>query len=207
MTGRLIRQGPTTGGTFALTFDDGPHPDTTPALLRTLAHHDARATFFLIGSRAEEYPELVADIAEAGHAIGLHGWEHRSGWWRGPATLAGDLELAERAVGQALVPPKLFRPPFGYLGPGWWLAARRRGYRIVMWSLDAHDWQTDDSATVAERLMQGTRSGTIALLHECRPETGRGYEHTVAAVDEMLRHTTSNGLRCVTVRDWIVGDV
>ena len=188
---------------LALTFDDGPHPTITPRLLDVLARYDARATFFLLGSRALRWPELVARIAEAGHTIASHGFAHRHDWWRSATTLGEDLDQAEQVIGGLLPEPKLFRPPFGILSPTWYLAARRRGYTCVLWNVASHDWKTTDANRVARRVIGRLGPGALVAMHECRAQTGEGFEHTVEAVDQVLAFAQDGELEAVTVRELV----
>src|SRR5262249_8022340 len=126
---------------IALTFDDGPDPEVTPRILELLAAHGQRATFFVIGRRAEAEPALVRAIAEQGHAIGNHSYTHA--WltplWRterlAPVLLRGQ-EVLERVAG---VRPRWFRPPVGLFGPRVAPAARRAGLALVGWTLRSND--------------------------------------------------------------------
>ncbi len=171
---------------YALTFDDGPHPEITPRLLDVLDRNGAQATFFLLGERALEYPGLVAQIAERGHGIGSHGFRHSWNWWRTPDALARDLDRSERILAGVLREPKLCRPPYGMASPQWLSAARRHGYRTVLWSLGSGDWKYTSPGEIVRRVRRRLRPGAIVLFHECRAETGNGYRHTLEAVGQLL---------------------
>lgn len=154
-----------------LTFDDGPHPEHTPAVLDRLAAHGVSAAFFLVGSRIEAAPHLPGRIASAGHVVGNHTFTHRRfGWWErsGP--------LADVGRCQAVLPgAKWFRPPFGRLTPGLWLAARRHGLRVVNWSLDSNDWRCrseSDAAACAAEVLAAVRPGDVILFHDDHPWIG-----------------------------------
>jgi peptidoglycan-N-acetylglucosamine deacetylase len=187
-------------GRIALTFDDGPHPETTPRLLRILAEHDAHATFFLVGSRAAEMPDLVDRIAAEGHLIGSHGWDHCVGWWRGSKSIGVDLNRAESVLGRHLN-PKVYRPPYGALTPSRYLTARNRGYTIGMWSRMAYDWKDHDADAIERQLKRIAVPRRIVLLHECNAVTGAGYHHTVEAVERWLEYANYVGYECVSLKD------
>jgi len=200
---KIIVRGPKDVHRVALTFDDGPHPEVTPRLLEVLARHGAHATFFLLGSRVLCWPKLAVEIAEAGHAIGSHGHAHRKDWWRSARTLGEDLDRAEEVIGGLLPEPKLFRPPFGVLSPGWFVAARDRGYTCVLWNVASRDWRDSDAGRVAERVIRRLAPGALVLLHECRAQTGEGYAHTIEAVDRCLASAEERELEAVTVAEFL----
>lgn len=147
-----------------LTFDDGPDPQHTPAVLELLRRHDAKAVFFLIGSNAERHPELARSIVEAGHHVGNHSMNHP--WFNRIAAAAQRLEISaadrvlERFDGRALHP---FRPPHGRATLGSVLEMRRRGQTMLLWSYDSLDY-TLGSTELTERLRNAPLSGGDVLL-------------------------------------------
>lgn len=150
----------------ALTFDDGPHPVDTPAMLAVLAAAQAQATFFMVGKSASQHPELVAQVAAAGHAIGSHTWDHTSfrlivGKYR-----RAQLRWAEDALATHLSRPKLFRPPYGEQSVWGRLDAMRLGYETVCWDAIAEDWRDDAPETMVERVLSRLRPGSIVLFHD-----------------------------------------
>lgn len=149
---------------LALTFDDGPDPESTPQVLEALARHGMRATFFLVGERARRHPDLVARIAAAGHEIGNHSWDHPSLPTLPDAALAEQIDRT-RAV---LAPhgQKLLRPPYGDQSLRSHLAARRRGYRVVIWSIVGRDWLDSPAEEIADRIIAEAAPGGIVLLHD-----------------------------------------
>lgn len=149
---------------MALTFDDGPDPETTPQALDVLARLGMKATFFVIGARAARHPELIARIAAEGHEIGNHSWDHPS-----LPEIPAD-GVAEQIAGtRARLAPHggaLLRPPYGHQTFATHRAARKAGYRVVMWSCAAADWSGADAATLAGRVLAGSGPGSIVLLHD-----------------------------------------
>lgn len=172
----------------ALTFDDGPHPRFTTALLEVLERHDARATFFMVGRAAAAHPELVARVARAGHVVANHTHDHPS-----LPTLSGRERRAQiRAGARALAPYglPLLRPPFGHLDRASWFDALRCGQRVVAWTEHCTDWRDDDAETLAARLRAALRPGAIVLLHDAlyRSEDAayETREPLLAALDAVL---------------------
>jgi len=157
---------------IALTFDDGPDPEFTPALLNLLRAAGASATFFVLGRAALRHPGLIARMCAEGHTVGSHGWSHRHPWRVPSAAARREVVLAERALtalcGQA---PTLFRPPFGRrsgameksLGQG----------RVILWSRSAVDWGPWGTASGIARRLQKVRGGDIVLLHDGRQRRNR----------------------------------
>ena len=149
---------------FALTFDDGPDPDETPRALDVLAAHGARATFFMVGRRAETHPQLVASVAAAGHAIANHSWDHPSF----PRLDRGERESQLRRAAAALAPHgvPLFRPPFGEQNLASLLDARRAGFEIVGWDVSSEDWRDAPADHLVGRTLRRLRRGSIVLFHD-----------------------------------------
>jgi len=152
----------------ALTFDDGPDPEWTPAFLEVLADQQVRATFFMLGSMAAREPGLAAEVAGAGHEVAVHGWAHRYTVLRSPWAVADDLARARDAVAAATgAQPRFYRPPYGVLSAGALAAARRLGLTPVLWTCWGREWTPGATprsvwATLAANLAGG---GTV-LLHD-----------------------------------------
>lgn len=148
----------------ALTFDDGPHPGFTPRLLDILERHQARATFFMVGEAAQRYPEIVQQAAQAGHAIGNHGWDHPSF----PLITGRERRAQIRACEKAIAPygQRLFRPPYGHQSVASRLDALWLGYQVVTWNVAAHDWLDHGANWMADRLVNQIKPGSVIIFHE-----------------------------------------
>jgi len=151
-----------------LTFDDGPHETHTPRVLDLLAAHGAKATFFVVGSRAERAPELLKRITKEGHSLGNHTHTHPT--LPQIATEKGmeDIERCQRLI-ETYDGARLFRPPHGLLGLSLYRRLVKGGFRIALWSLDSHDYRDNDSAMLAGRLRQCAAPGSVILFHDDRP--------------------------------------
>jgi peptidoglycan/xylan/chitin deacetylase (PgdA/CDA1 family) len=173
----------------ALSFDDGPHPEGTPAVLELLDRSGAQATFFLVGEQVERRPTLAAEIAAAGHEIALHCHRHRSLLRLTPRQLDDDLRRALVAIGDATGrAPRLYRPPYGYLSVAGMLLARRRGWQTVLWRRDGRDWQAGaTAASIASRLIRHLRGGDVLLMHDADYYSAPGsWRNTAAALPLLL---------------------
>ena len=148
----------------ALTFDDGPDPIWTPRLLEILAARDARATFFMLGRAAEAHPEIVRDVARAGHAIGNHSWDHPSFPLIGRAERWTQIRRCARVLGPHGA--RLFRPPFGQQNVASRIDAFALGYCVVAWNVVAWDWLERDADWMTRQLLDHIRAGSIVLLHD-----------------------------------------
>ncbi len=185
----------------ALTFDDGPHSEGTPALLDLLGEAGARATFFLVGEQVERLPELAARIAREGHAIALHGHRHRNLLRVPPRALARDLARGARVIEEASGRrPLLYRPPYGIFSPAGLALARRRGLRPLLWSRWGHDWRgSRPPHAIASELTAELRDGDVLLLHDADHYSDRGcWRNTLAAMPAVLRALEQRGLTAVT---------
>lgn len=189
----------------AITFDDGPDGVVTPELLGALARHGVRCTFFMLVNQAERHPELVHQVRDAGHEIALHGLDHRPLPRMGHRGALAYLDEAKRRL-EAVAgrPVRLYRPPYGLQTPASWVAARRSGLDVVVWSADAADWDDDPVDLVLDRAVAGLAPGGVLLLHE-RLEPGPDGEPVstrfdrAALVDLLLTEADEHGLTAVTV--------
>ncbi len=148
----------------ALTFDDGPDPIFTPRLLDVLQKHHTKATFFMVGKAAERHPDIVKQVAAAGHAIGNHSWDHPSF----PLITGRERRAQIRACEKALAPygQRLFRPPYGDQSLRSRLEALWLGYQVIMYSLTAVDWLDHDADWMKNRVMSQIQNGSIILFHD-----------------------------------------
>jgi peptidoglycan-N-acetylglucosamine deacetylase len=186
----------------ALTFDDGPDPASTPEFLQVLADRGIRATFFMLGSMVARAPRLAAEIAAAGHEVGVHGWEHRYLPARGPAATRRDLTRARDLIADVTgVRPWLFRPPYGVLSGPSLVVARQAGLTPLLWGAWGREWDpgaTGDS--VLQTLLRGLQGGATVLLHDsgCMSPPG-AWQAGLAALPRLLDECERRGLQVSTV--------
>jgi peptidoglycan-N-acetylglucosamine deacetylase len=186
-----------------LTFDDGPHPQGTPAVLEILREADQKATFFLAGEQVEQRPALAAEIVAAGHRVELHCHRHRNQLRLTPRMLLDDAERAraiiEDASGQAIAD---YRPPYGIFSGAGLAAIRSRGWRPVLWSKWGRDWtRRATAASIAGKATDGIRPGDIVLLHDADFYSARNsWERTASALPRICEELAMRGLKSSVLR-------
>lgn len=154
-------------GAVALTFDDGPHPSSTPRVLDALAERDVRGTFFCVGRNARAHPELVARIRAEGHLIGSHSLTHPDPARTSLTRLTADYREGRRAVAEVLgADTPVFRPPHGHLDLRSAAMVRRQGLTPWLWSVDPGDWRPDVTAGHIATVGGRAGSGDVVLLHD-----------------------------------------
>jgi peptidoglycan/xylan/chitin deacetylase (PgdA/CDA1 family) len=162
-----VRGARTDAPAVALTYDDGPVPGHTEAVLDALAEVGVRATFFQLVYRAEAYPGLVRRVVAAGHEVALHGIDHTRLTELTAAEVSRRLIAGKHRLEQvAGQPVRLFRPPYGAQTIRTYLAARRAGLDVVVWGPTTEDWRDGAPAEVAERALAGVAPGEVLLLHD-----------------------------------------
>jgi len=180
----------------ALTFDDGPDPLRTPALLDALAELDAKATFFLVGSAVDANPELCRRMVAEGHELGNHTYTHRYLPLARTRMVEKELRATDRAIERATgIVPNLARPPWGGRTPKTVRAFTRLAKRLVLWDVNSFDWKGKPPAEVVSRVMERAKPGSIILMHEARV----GGEMTIEAVRLLIPALRARGFELVTV--------
>lgn len=182
----------------ALTFDDGPHPTLTPQLLDVLKKYNAKATFFVLGSNVDRYPQIVARAAAEGHEIANHSYSHpilgKSGQKKVEQEMERTAASIEKACGQR---PKVMRPPYGSLTSNQrQFVYDKYGYHVILWSVDTLDWKKPGASIVAKRFIDGAKPGAVMLGHDIHPGT-------IASMEETLSTLNQRGVRFVTVSELI----
>lgn len=187
---------------IALTFDDGPDPAATPAILDLLDRHRARASFFCIGRQAAAYPGLVREIHKRGHSVENHSHRHSPAFaCYGPHRLAQDLGQAQETIGGIIgQAPHFFRPPMGLRNPLLYPALARFGLRHVSWTRRGYDSVSRNEAAILRRLGKGLAAGDILLMHDLgRATTGGGPGMVLNVLASLLAQLGSRGLRSVSL--------
>ena len=189
---------------MAITFDDGPHPEGTPAVLAVLAAFDVRATFFLIGEQVLRYPDIARRIADGGHQIAVHGWDHRLLLRRSPRALTRSLTRAHHTISEVTGQlPLWYRPPYGVATGPALITAHRLGMRTMWWTRWGSDWSTRRTAeSISADVLGGNAqrprisNRDVVLLHDSDAYADSGcWQATVAALPRILRGIADLGHR------------
>lgn len=194
--GDSVHRGRGDGRRMTLTFDDGPHPVHTPALLDVLAAQDVKATFFVVGAAVDAHPALCRRIVAEGHELGNHTYRHAYLPLCRRRDLAREIAATDRAIAAATGQvPSLVRPPYGARTLWTLRALARLGKRVVLWDLNPFDWRGPAAHELAARVVADARPGSIVLLHEARPDG----DVTVEAVRRMVPQLRARGFDLTTV--------
>jgi peptidoglycan-N-acetylglucosamine deacetylase len=186
------------GAGYALTFDDGPHREGTPAVLEILAREGVRATFFLVGEQLLRTPALGAEIVAAGHEVGLHCHRHRNLLRLTPRQARDDilraLGVIEETTGRS---PTLYRPPYGVANAAALALARGRGWRTLLWSHWGRDWEARATPeSIAALLCADAAPGSVLLLHDADDYSAPGsWRRTAAALPRVIETLGARGLQ------------
>lgn len=182
----------TNAGCIAVTFDDGPNPESTPKLLQLLDNLGLPATHFLSGSNAEPNPYLMQAIREQGHAVGHHGYQHLNGWRTGQQDYIEDVVKGAEVIGG-----ELFRPPYGKILPRQWSALKKKlpAVRCIQFSMMPGDFDATKSSQDILQCLMEAQSGEIIVLHDT-PESFEKYAPVLAEWTAAMRQ---KGMRFVTL--------
>ena len=201
-TGKIIWEVPTTKKVIALTFDDGPSPTFTPEILALLKEYEAKATFFIIGKQAEKFPEIVQQVAIAGHSIGNHMYVHQIIGKLPFEELRNDLWQAHQLLFQLSgTVPRFFRPPDGYYDEIIVEAAEVFDYKVVIWTWgqDSRDWSNISGKSIAQKIIKNVKPGDIILFHD----QGGDRSNTIQALEIILPTLTKKGYEFVTLDEML----
>lgn len=194
--GRAIGRGPDRSAAY-LTFDDGPNPGITEAILDVLAAEQVPAAFFVVGAYAERFPGIVRRARDEGHVIGNHTWSHVKLHRLGPARVREELGRTHTLLASLLGrPPRTFRAPHGYRTPFVTAATRALGYTTFGWTFGVWDTARPGAAEIRRRMAAKLRGGAVLLLHD-----GDGYalpgarEQTLEALPGIIADVRAAGLR------------
>lgn len=200
----IFSHGSRSSQTVALTFDDGPDPGTTPALLNLLQKKGHKATFFLLGRRVARHPELVDAILKAGHSVGNHSFSHDK-WLmlRSSKRLSADITATQELLAGHGVRPLAFRPPVGITNPLLGAVLNRLGLFAVNFSCRGYDLGNRRLKNLAAKLLKRVRAGDIILLHDTTPPQAADLKLWLEEVERLLTGLAHKGLRVAPLEDLI----
>jgi peptidoglycan-N-acetylglucosamine deacetylase len=186
----------------AMTYDDGPG-SSTRAVMDLLASHDARATFFMVGSEVERDPALAREVVSGGHEVGSHSMHHLDHEQVDAGEAVADMVAGAEAIKAVLgFEPRLYRAPYGHFVPATVAEAEERGWICVHWSALGNDWEDDaTSRSVADRIVPGLAAGVIVLLHDSRRAKPMNPEPVIGATAILLEELARRELRARAVTD------
>jgi peptidoglycan-N-acetylglucosamine deacetylase len=179
---------------IAMTFDDGPSPETTPRLLDLLKQRNIKATFFLIGQNAQHNPDLVRRILAEGHEIGNHSWTHPQLSKLSDERVSEEITKTQDTIkNETGFAPTLLRPPYGAITKRQreWIE-QKYGLNIILWSVDPFDWKRPGGSVIEQRIVSGAQPGAIILSHDI-------HKQTVDAMPATLQALANKGFKFVTV--------
>ncbi|MBO1001425.1 polysaccharide deacetylase family protein [Pseudogracilibacillus auburnensis] len=197
----VFRKG-TSAQKVAFTFDDGPDPMYTPKLLDLLRKFDIKATFFVLGSKAEKNPELIRRMYQEGHLIGIHNYTHQTNWLMTPWTIRRELNRSAVIIEQLTsVRPNYYRPPWGLLNLFDFFLHKQ--YRIILWSLMVGDWRSEGgSEKIIRKLLHKIKDGSIVLLHDSGDTLGANQDapfYMIQALEVVFHEICHRGYTCVRI--------
>ncbi|ELK45604.1 polysaccharide deacetylase family protein [Bacillus sp. SB49] len=198
--GSAVWEVPNPSKSVAITFDDGPSETYTPEILDLLAKYDAKATFFVMGSRAEENPEVIRQTALAGHEIANHTYSHGNIPRMSTTEIKEDLNRTNDVIeGITNTSTTLFRPPGGYYDTRIINAVNEEGYTFVLWSWhqDTYDWKQPGAGKIVANVLTKVQNGDIILFHD----GGGDRSQTVQALKKILPELKKRGYQLVTVSE------
>jgi peptidoglycan/xylan/chitin deacetylase (PgdA/CDA1 family) len=177
----------TTAAGIHLTFDDGPHPTATPAILNILRERDIRATFFFLGQNVQQYPDIARQIATEGHDIGNHSYSHTNLFFKDEAFIRKEIiqteEILESNVGKRT---RYFRPPYGYFNITILNVLKEIGSTCVLWGIDSKDYKLNIKFEIERRVLPYTSNGSVLLFHDNKDTAQKLHTYLPNLLDTLL---------------------
>jgi peptidoglycan/xylan/chitin deacetylase (PgdA/CDA1 family) len=185
--GQTYWRGRTDRNAVALTFDDGPSPDTE-GVLDVLAEHHLSATFFMVGREVESFPGIAQRVFAEGHEVGNHSYSHPVYLFQRALETRDQVQRAQDVIAETIgVRPTLARPPFGVRTPAYFGATRALGLRTVQWDVAGFDWKRRSPSQIADNVLRKVRPGSIILLHDGDSAGKQDRKNTVAALPLIIK--------------------
>lgn len=195
-----VRKGITSQKFVSLTFDDGPDPFFTPSIVDVLKKTEVNATFFLVGEKVKQHPEIVKRIIAEGHEIGNHTYSHLHPYRISSFRAMEDIRNGKNIIESITATPVIFfRPPHGAIRPCIFKEANQLNQKIILWSISGHDWgKKTNSKTISNRIINNLHNGGIILLHDAPSKRNRPME-TLEALPSIIHNIKQRGYEIVSL--------
>lgn len=185
--GRTYWKGRSDTNAVALTFDDGPSPNTE-GILDVLAEHHLSAAFFMVGREVESFPGIAQRVFEEGHEVGNHSYSHPLYLFQRASETREQLRRTQQVIAETIgVRPTLARPPYGVRTPAYFGAARALGLLTVQWDVAGFDWKRHSPSQIADNVLRKVRAGSIILLHDGDSAGKQNRKNTVEALPSIIK--------------------
>lgn len=187
----------------ALTFDDGPWPDSTMKIVETLDRYDVKATFFMLGRQVKKYPATVRRIEAGGHLLASHSYSHKYFSKVSAAKVRSEIAKGRNIIKKTTgVYTPWIRPPYGAMNAQAWREARKMKARVVMWDVDPQDWKKPGAKKIADRVVKNVKPGSVVLLHD----GGGDRTQTIKALPSIIARLKAKGYVFVTIEELVDAD-
>ncbi|MFH0976909.1 MAG: polysaccharide deacetylase family protein [Spirochaetota bacterium] len=204
----VISRGLAGKNAVALTFDDGPSDDVTPAVLKLLSKYSAKATFFVTGENASRHPEIIRKILKQGHLIGNHSFKHDPLLMlRTRKTLFNEISECQNILQKFKITPCAFRPPAGITNPRLRGVLAELGLFCVNWSCRGFDAGNRNVKGLSDKILKKVKPGDIILLHDVNPGSSDSEKKILAEFEKLLKGLRNSGLNIVPLPELIEKDV
>ena len=185
--GRTYWRGRRDRNAVALTFDDGPSPDTE-RILDVLRAHEASATFFMVGREVESFPRIAQRVRAEGHEVGNHSYSHSSYLFQRAAETHAQIRRTQSVIAETIgVSPQMARPPYGVRTPAYFRATRALDLHTVQWDVAGFDWKRISARQIADNVLRKARPGSIILLHDGDSAGKNARKNTVEALPLIIK--------------------
>jgi peptidoglycan-N-acetylglucosamine deacetylase len=200
--GKTVLKVATVQKVIALTFDDGPNPEATEKILALLHKYQATATFFVVGSHAEKYPDIIKEIYSNGNEIGNHSWDHERLVWRTPGFVRDQIDSTDRLIRKLGYQGAIhFRAPYGHKLFVLPYLLKKAHRKHILWTIELGDWDNPSPEEMLRRFDQKIRPGSIVLLHDGYIGKYQSRDATVNVTDMIIRKYREKGYRFVTISE------
>ena len=194
------RQGSSKTANIALTFDDGPDNRYTPKILDILKKHKVKATFFVVGTQIKKYPAIFRRMVKEGHEIGTHGYQHLNVSKLSAAQIHNQLSESNKLIRKLGGPRQtIYRPPYGAICPSVVEQIGKKGYKVILWTIDSLDWRSLKKAQVIKNVVPQLKKGCIVLQHNAAESKRENLTGSIQALPHIITEAKKRGFRFVTV--------